>query len=1255
MQLSPRAGWDTDRSTDSCLLTLEEAACGNGSDSSSSSSSSAGGIREEENDFVQYCYLSEEAWAKGAIDSGASGNIGPNSVQDQFDECPFKNEVRTIGTAKRGQFIHSTGSIKLPKPIGSLLVVPSASKTLLAVKSFSDNGITTTFHSIKDGGKCDLSLRGEVFQSISPSANGLFYVDLKDLCKTYERLHEQLALAGVINSSVASVKQTRSTKELKEMCKHVMFLHRCLGHVHFRMMAAGIRDGTIVNSGLEYKDVMLASRHIQCVACLLAKWPKTTGKGSGVRPIHPFETISLDGLGVYQPLAIGGYPRAIIAVDTCVLFCIGQLIKAYDGETLITFVKKLICFAKSFGFAVRRVRFDSGKIENCAKFKEFLALEGIEGCPAATEQQFQNPVERTIQTVKNSVAACIADQNNLSANYWGFAFLFAIAALNCHGNTLCPESSPNFEVMSLVTDVQKTANHYFGEKVVMARTGAKVTMGVTRNELGIVIGYGNARSGSFLVHRCGKKFCIPVERGSLKSVTEFDEDQLQLATGERFMPKENLLGVTEFKSRVNEVDNSIYNGADFADDLASKKEPMTWSMPNDWVDIATARSHQVDKILEDTPTIEARKVWLSDKPSGDSDLGERDAEPHESVDLEGEEDSTDENDSDEGEKAPRVSFRIRKPPDYYRPTDAPKIVEESVSSSSKSEKDEGVSYLEANFVTIDHETFPLISLMASVGKGVKRVIDPRNPTKGQALKGEDAVAWQEAMDKERNMLDKAGTWTGPPGREKEPYRYQDLPRGVTVIPTSWILKTKDDDTKKARLVSNGNRDPYRGETYAPTASRCIMWLMFAIAVLMNLFTRVLDISGAFVTQDINRQVFVNIDGSIWLLLKFLYGLIDAPKGFNDGMSEHVRSGGYIQSIHDHCLFVKWTNWYTFIYILVHVDDFFCSATSEALIDDFEAHLKTRYDITSKPFLGFLGVTITPLEDGSRIFTRSQQLKKIFEKWLPLGVKGVGPITPMARNYEETRNGDFEACDKTEYLSLLGALQQLIDVRPDIMDAVGTAATFNHQCNTEDMKALIRIVKYLWVTQDLGLILRTGGKMTERHFIFLRGYADASYASMQDGRSKFAYSFDLITLLEGEEEPVPHNEAENTGHFFTKRKTGDTTALSSFDSEHTTVAEATKTAILFRGVLEELHQKQFRPTPIFNDNKSTIQSANAYNGSHKNVRYMLPRINWMFEQVKSKTVRAVYHHTKVLAPDMHTKPLEGPDFVFKRSIAMGQKL
>ena len=62
---------------------------------------------------------------------------------------------------------------------------------------------------------------------------------------------------------------------------------------------------------------------------------------------------------------------------------------------------------------------------------------------------------------------------------------------------------------------------------------------------------------------------------------------------------------------------------------------------------------------------------------------------------------------------------------------------------------------------------------------------------------------------------------------------------------------------------------------------------------------------------------------------------------------------------------------------------------------------------------------------------------------------------------------------------------------------------------------------------------------------------------------------MIKLQHGETEPTPYNLQENTGHFHTKKKPGDTTALSSFDSEHTSVAECIKIVILIRGVVGEL--------------------------------------------------------------------------------------
>ena len=75
------------------------------------------------------------------------------------------------------------------------------------------------------------------------------------------------------------------------------------------------------------------------------------------------------------------------------------------------------------------------------------------------------------------------------------------------------------------------------------------------------------------------------------------------------------------------------------------------------------------------------------------------------------------------------------------------------------------------------------------------------------------------------------------------------------------------------------------------------------------------------------------------------------------------------------------------------------------------------------------------------------MQEIFDKWLPNGVKGVGLITQMANDYESVRIGSSSCVIKNEYLSLLGAIQQLIDVRTKIMDVTGTAAAFTQKSNT----------------------------------------------------------------------------------------------------------------------------------------------------------------------------------------------------------------
>jgi hypothetical protein len=239
---------------------------------------------------------------------------------------------------------------------------------------------------------------------------------------------------------------------------------------------------------------------------------------------------------------------------------------------------------------------------------------------------------------------------------------------------------------------------------------------------------------------------------------------------------------------------------------------------------------------------------------------------------------------------------------------------------------------------------------------------------------------------------------------------------------------------------------------------------------------------------------------------------------------------------------------------------------------------------------------------------------------------------------------------------MGQVLQMNDVRPDIKDALAIIATHTQESNTHDMLALINVIRYLWCTRTMGVILRPGNHgLSPRQFLYLRAYADASYGCMANGKSKFNTCYDLVEKGIGESVQLPQPLEENTGMFFSYGKVGETTALSSSDSEHTAVVEATKTVIFVRGVLAEMHQPQLDPTPIFNDNKSTISLGMDYSGHYKRVRYMIPQINWLKDKTDTKIVSIHWLHTDLLPPDMNTKVITGLHFKYKRAATMGHNL
>ena len=79
----------------------------------------------------------------------------------------------------------------------------------------------------------------------------------------------------------------------------------------------------------------------------------------------------------------------------------------------------VIDFYNLHGHVVKKIRFDAGSTENALETVQFLETNRIQVDPAAVKSQFQNPVEREVQTLNKGVAALLIDQSSLGPSFCG--------------------------------------------------------------------------------------------------------------------------------------------------------------------------------------------------------------------------------------------------------------------------------------------------------------------------------------------------------------------------------------------------------------------------------------------------------------------------------------------------------------------------------------------------------------------------------------------------------------------------------------------------------------------------------------------------------------------------------------------------------------------------------------------------------------------------------------------------------------------
>ena len=1143
------------------------------------------------------------------------------------------DDSRRIGTANKNSELIIIGWIfeNMDVYTGRIAIVENKlSYVLLSASAMQDHGMSTNFPFNQS--VCNLDNVNGRFATITRnSTNHLYFIDIRRLLMTSivpfipQVKNTEVSVntllggaAGVINIRQADVRVPDTKNESRKVSDaiktQVWNLHKRLLHSNMLTVAADIESGRILNSPVTAKDIRLTVSKQQCLACAMSKWNRLPKRvATGVRQLRIGHTWSIDYIGPYAVVANGGFTGEFLCHEASCGYLVDHLVKSKMEATRV--VKEFSLLCRRFGHRMEVVRVDFGSVENGSDFLKVCSnlhsLEGVhvdvefiesgvEVRPAAPERQQQNPVERAIQTWKNLRAANMFDQNLLGSSFWGWCGIATAKGMNCISNTLCPDSNPLAVFERKTVDLDNMCKHYWGEGVISTKLGKRQLNLDPKNEFGVVVCDGSPLNGTSLVHfpSMGTKRVSP--RYHLRPINLGAQRQLTVEETRQYVPSVDDLGRIVLKSR---GDTNIL-GAQGATSPETEESSANMNFKDGSLLTSSFNSSTIADEVFSELAHQHRTLSTESHSIGSDEVGN--------------------------------NLIVANPPD---PTPSAAITTRSSSRCNKGTTSRYQEFVGESSIVQQLMTCVLISTDE---------FNRRNPKWNKAKQGENKAEWLEADANEwKQQFDPEHTTL-----EEVIGGLDAIPRGTKVYPIKRVCKIKDDGTYKLRYCVLGNLDDYGGDTFAPTICKKLVWLLFAVSVLLGLYTQFFDIKGAFMSARPTRDIYVILDGKVYRLLYSLYGLKDAAKVFNDELVEHLINGGYVQSKWDQCFFIKWTSISSFIYIIVHVDDFKASASQQSLIDEFGDHLKQKYGITTNTDGMFLGVRIEKQLDGSTVFTKPFMLQTLFDKFLPAGPFLTIPMDPMSEKYSKDFDLDdtlFE--DVSLFKSAMGMLVQHVDYRVDIAFTVSKIGHQSASPRTKDMTAVIYLIHYLYGTRDLGLRLKSGDRGAAKIVVQLRAYADYSHACHSNGRGQYSVCFDLI---DASIEPAIDSirRIYQTGMFYAKTWMAPTVDLCTAEGECGAIVEAVKDCILLNGCLEEMHQTQLQPTPLYNDNKSSILLATKYSGNHKRVRYMLPRINWLMEKFKERIYTLLYMDSGILPADFASKRHSGTVFKEGRNRVMG---
>ncbi|XP_040942307.1 uncharacterized mitochondrial protein AtMg00810-like [Gossypium hirsutum] len=303
------------------------------------------------------------------------------------------------------------------------------------------------------------------------------------------------------------------------------------------------------------------------------------------------------------------------------------------------------------------------------------------------------------------------------------------------------------------------------------------------------------------------------------------------------------------------------------------------------------------------------------------------------------------------------------------------------------------------------------------------------------------------------------------------------------------------------------------------------------------------------------------------LHKSIYGLKQASRQWFSKLTKALISLGYIQSTTDHSMFTK-KHSEDFTVLLIYVDDIILTGTSSPEIMKVKQFLDTTFRIKDLGDLKyFLVLEVARTSQGIHISQQKYALKILQESGF---IECKPAKTPMATKsvYKLTSTDGELLSDITSYRQLVGKLLYLTSTRPDLTFAVQQLSQFMDKPTTNHLQAAHRVLRYLKGCPSTGLFYPASSSFE------LKAFSDSNWAGCPETRR----SITGYCIFFGE------------ALISWRAKKQPTVSRSSSEAEYRALASTICEVQWLHYLLCDLHVPISHATPVFYDNKSTIQIA-----------------------------------------------------------------